>query len=346
MRGNCIGEKGAQAIGDMVRGNITLEQISLDWNLISSSGSIHISKGIEVNVSVVQLDLRNNSIDDEGAIDLAEGLKNNSVLRTIDLRWNQIGDRGATALLEAMQSRDDAIVIQLHGNPISTQLLEKFEHYKDVKEPIVVEESTILNEPHVIPHSDGYVESLLKENAALRAQCIASQALSNDQQRQLDTSALKIVELEQDADRTKFKVEQLNEEICHYKVRISQMTDEQDLFKQSISRERRELLDQVKNITKLRDMDKHTHEAELDSLTSRIKTLEESHDVIEHLLETSRNKHKTDSEMWEGKWREEQQKAFDNLQASKDAKQESLEYKDELEKYEYWMLSLIICICC
>lgn len=51
LRGNCLSTRSAQSLGNMLRGNHTLEMLSLEWNQLGSSGASFIAHG----KSIVQL---------------------------------------------------------------------------------------------------------------------------------------------------------------------------------------------------------------------------------------------------------------------------------------------------
>ena len=45
LRGNCLSTRSAQSLGNMLRGNHTLEMLSLEWNQLGSSGASFIAHG-------------------------------------------------------------------------------------------------------------------------------------------------------------------------------------------------------------------------------------------------------------------------------------------------------------
>lgn len=90
LRGNCIGERGAEALSSMLASNNHLTVISVEWNQLGSRGCAAIARGLEVNISLTALDLRNNGIGDDGAVALSRSLSQNFTLRSLDLRWNEV----------------------------------------------------------------------------------------------------------------------------------------------------------------------------------------------------------------------------------------------------------------
>jgi len=330
LRGNCIAEKGASALAQMLRKNITLEQLSLDWNLLGTAGTVQLAKGLEVNVALIQVDLRNNGISDDGAVALAECLMNNSSVEGLDLRWNQINDRGAEALYNMVDLHDRTITVNMHGNPVSPHLLAKFDKMLLARDESPVTVTTPVAVFHPSHQHDNFIESLQRDNTQLRQQCSQSQTLAADYQRQLDVSALKIIEHEQEADRAKFRYDSVIEELKTCKLRMSQMTDEHTLFQQNMQRERHELVDKMRLAAKQQEQERTSHRADMISLEGKLKMAEDSNKVLEDLLEHTRDKHKTDVEELEKRWREEQQRAYDLNQQYKDAKQEALDLKDDL----------------
>ena len=186
----------------------------------------------------------------------------------------QIGDKGGYALLETLKQQHK-LTIDVHGNPISSTVLSLLDkNFQDIVElDIETPKSAVFHPNH---GHDGFIHSLQADNVSLRNQLVTSQGIISDLQKQIDSSALKIVEYEQELDRKKFSEEQLNEEVNGLKLRMSQLADEQNIFKQNMNRERHEMNDRVKQLMKQMEMDSKSYEADKSSLAAKLHTSEVS----------------------------------------------------------------------
>ena len=98
---NKIGAEGAKAIGEALKVNTSLTEISLGGNNIGDEGGKAIREALKVNTSLTKIVLHDNNIGSEGGKAIGEALKVNTSLNWIDLRSNNIGDEGKQLLLDA-----------------------------------------------------------------------------------------------------------------------------------------------------------------------------------------------------------------------------------------------------
>ena len=177
-----------------------------------------------------------------------------------------------------MKQKSNKFTINIHGNPVSPNVMQLFtvnseENIppKEITIPTPVNPVFHPNHPH-----DGYINAIQHDNTQLRAQCITSQSMISDLQSQINSSAMKIIEFEQEIDRNKFRYAQLTEELLSSKLHCSQLIDEQVLLKHSITNERQEMNDSVKQIQKQMDIMKNTHQSDLESLNNKLRSAEVS----------------------------------------------------------------------
>ncbi len=115
---NSIGEAGALAIAESLKGNTTLTSLNLYNNEIGEAGARAIAESLKGNTTLTTLDLGNNSIGEPGARAIAENLKGNTTLSTLDLGWNSIGETGVQAVAESLKGNATLSTLKLAGNKI------------------------------------------------------------------------------------------------------------------------------------------------------------------------------------------------------------------------------------
>ena len=69
----------------------------------SDEGATALAQAMKGNATLQVLSLYNNKISDKGVTALAQAMKGNTTLRRLYLSDNQIGDEGATALAQTMK---------------------------------------------------------------------------------------------------------------------------------------------------------------------------------------------------------------------------------------------------
>ena len=99
---NQIGDAGAAAIGEALKGNRVLKKLVLNNNKIGDAGAKAIGESLVFNRALTMLTLFSNKIGDAGAAAIAEGLSVNRALKELVLIINNIGDAGATAIGKAL----------------------------------------------------------------------------------------------------------------------------------------------------------------------------------------------------------------------------------------------------
>ena len=98
-----IGDAGAQAIGEALKVNQTLQTLNLWNNQIGAAGAQAIGEALKVNQTLQTLCLSDNEIGYAGAAAIGDALKVNTTLQTLNLRYNQIGAAGAQAIGDALK---------------------------------------------------------------------------------------------------------------------------------------------------------------------------------------------------------------------------------------------------
>jgi hypothetical protein len=270
LRGNCIGVQGAQALADLLRsGAAPIQSLSLEWNQIGSPGTIFIASAIANNNTLTYLDLRNNGVGDEGACELATALINNDSVRVVDLRWNQINDRGALAFEPILRNKvKKQVSVLLGGNLITTTVMTRIEEWMknagEAKRPPKEDRAPA-------PTSDysGLAVEINKEVQLLRIQVAELSQKNADLERQLDTSAVRVTELEHLLMREQFKSTQLDESLRHAKMRIVELQNEKKSLAEGWDREREALGDDFRRRMDEREVEMISLRAELDMWKTR-----------------------------------------------------------------------------
>ena len=119
LKRNPIRATGAQALGVALQGNRTLQSLNLRCNQIDDAGAQALGEALRVNQTLQSLDLGYNQIGDAGAQALGEALQGNRTLQSLNLRCNQIGDAGAQVLGEALRVNQTLQSLDLGYNQIS-----------------------------------------------------------------------------------------------------------------------------------------------------------------------------------------------------------------------------------
>ncbi|KAJ1627881.1 hypothetical protein T492DRAFT_168552 [Pavlovales sp. CCMP2436] len=102
LRGNAMGDFGAQAFAEALTLNRSITKLDLSDNGIDELGAVALAAMLTKCELMKFVDFSWNCIRLDGAAALAEALKTSSVVR-LNLAWNGLGDRGAKALAEALQ---------------------------------------------------------------------------------------------------------------------------------------------------------------------------------------------------------------------------------------------------
>ncbi|GAX76994.1 hypothetical protein CEUSTIGMA_g4441.t1 [Chlamydomonas eustigma] len=145
---NMLGNKAAEAFGEMLPGNRFLTELDLSWNMIKAEGVGQLCLGLEENIALkklniswngletagvkligkmisanrglLHLDLTNTRMGSEAAIMIAEGIINNNVLEELVLNGNTVGDDGARHLMNALKVNSSLQYLGMQGTNMSS----------------------------------------------------------------------------------------------------------------------------------------------------------------------------------------------------------------------------------
>lgn len=281
LRGNCIGPNGADILSALLINQvINVYLLSLEWNQILSEGAIRIADALESNLSLAHLDLRNNNITDDGALSLSKALIGNKTLKVLDLRWNQITDKGMLSFREALLTRQPPLQLFYHGNLISESArvsLDIWSSGNDKSNDVdhVVDESvTVQISTDITLKAQN--EILTKELQELRAKYAVNQSHVHDLTRQLESSAIRLTELEQSKIRNEFTIKGLDETIKQLKESMIIQQDDKRNLTNAWELERNTLLSDMKNVLVSKDSEILHLKGERDSAQDRLMKTEAS----------------------------------------------------------------------
>lgn len=113
---NEFGEKGAQALAQVLSVNTVLTNCDFVWNNIGDPGMAVLAIALEENNSLKQLSVNWNAIGDAGINDLVLSLRQNTGLKKLGLRHNPFTESGVEALLSLSMFKEKA------QTPINTTL--------------------------------------------------------------------------------------------------------------------------------------------------------------------------------------------------------------------------------
>ena len=92
------------------------ESIRLDRNHIRMDGAITLGNGLKLNHTITELTLAYNDIGDQGAAALAQALRQNTTLASLDLEHCGVGHAGSSALGDALVANHALVDLNLAGN--------------------------------------------------------------------------------------------------------------------------------------------------------------------------------------------------------------------------------------
>ncbi|CAD7668418.1 unnamed protein product [Nyctereutes procyonoides] len=129
LKGNNLQAAGAEALGQLLRQNKSIQSLTLEWNNLGSWDDAFATfcGALAGNSALQQLDLRNNQINHKGAEELALALACNTSLQQLDLRWNSIGLLGGRALVNCLPRNRGLWKLELAGNNIPGDILRAVE---------------------------------------------------------------------------------------------------------------------------------------------------------------------------------------------------------------------------
>ncbi len=280
LRGNCLGAEGAEVLGRYLKEeSCEITSLSLEWNQLGSAGASVLANALAANTSVTQLDLRNNNIKDEGVIAITKALQVNQSLRSLDMRWNQITD--GMPFKESLLSRRPPLRLEISGNHLSESssiIIQNWIIGEDIDE-ISVDDSNIYSDPASgaenmtantrntiagssknnmnFPRSQGILDAnitrLTKENGVLRKQTNTVQEEVINLNKQLELSAVRVTELEQNILKEQFAKSQLEDSLKTYTSRVTVQIEERSRLVDSWNVERQSMKDDCQQLLTKRD---------------------------------------------------------------------------------------------
>lgn len=271
LRGNCLGESGAQAIAEFLAAAEELEELSLEWNQVGSAGAKHIARGLEKNVSLTKLDLRNNNIRNDGAIALSEAVKINKALVELDLRWNKIEDGGALAFKSAMLERIPQLDVHFSGNHLSGSTSTQIDNWLSGDFDLVAGESKSSNEINFArsAESQNARDNMMKAEAIqLRKDMTKLQEEVSSLNKQLESSAIKVTETEQQVLKESFRADTVEEQLRSANLRITQFQEEISSLNKEWDKDRQEAAAQTRAAIEEKDKELSKLSAERDGAMS------------------------------------------------------------------------------
>ncbi|XP_046949975.1 leucine-rich repeat-containing protein 45 isoform X2 [Lynx rufus] len=133
LKGNNLRAAGAEALGQLLRQNKSIQSLTLEWNNMGAweDAFATFCRALAGNGALRQLDLRNNQISHKGAEELALALTRNASLQQLDLRWNDIGLLGGRALVNCLPRNKTLWRLELAGNNVPGDILRAVEQAMD-----------------------------------------------------------------------------------------------------------------------------------------------------------------------------------------------------------------------
>lgn len=108
------------ALPRSLRENLTLTDLDLSYNGISSAAAINIFGALEDNYSITKFSLRGNILDDQSANALNDLLRANDVIEEIDLGDNKLGYNCCFALADGLDGNRALQILHLDRNQIGS----------------------------------------------------------------------------------------------------------------------------------------------------------------------------------------------------------------------------------
>ena len=255
LRGNCITEKGVQPLCTLLSHNLDIEYLSLEWNQLGSSGLISLSQAFCNMKKLKSIDLKNNEIGDEGAMSLVDITEECPNIKILDLRWNQISDRGVESFKNLIVSRKGNLTVLFTGNPISVSLSSQIEDWGSFEDKSGGQEIEAADNLKKDMNFDDIDKNMIHEELK------TLESENKSLLRQLDSSAIRVTDLEQMLHREQFKSAKYSEEANLHLQRVSELNDEirrqSDKWEDEIMKESNShkmivsgLEEEIKNLTK------------------------------------------------------------------------------------------------
>jgi len=285
LRGNCIGAQGAMALAGMLEVNTAIVSLSLEWNQIGSAGATALAAALAKNRSITHLDLRNNGLGDDGASALANALRLNQTLTTMDLRWNVIGDKGALPFEEVVGRNEPPLTVQFAGNLMSSGIMGRLQGIEERRDELKEMKAYNPLEEADVHAARAKSVILTKDVSDMQQHLEVAKSQREELQRQLNSSALQVTELEQQVLREQFKARQCSDDLAVAKNRISELGDEQRVLTTSWEAERQEITEEVKRIVREKEVELRAMCTSRDGLQDRCRNAEDETKKITAAME-------------------------------------------------------------
>eukprot|EP01012_Entosiphon_sulcatum_P051269 TRINITY_DN7040_c0_g1_i4.p1 TRINITY_DN7040_c0_g1~~TRINITY_DN7040_c0_g1_i4.p1 ORF type:complete len:403 (+),score=57.37 TRINITY_DN7040_c0_g1_i4:519-1727(+) len=116
LKGNRIGDAGAQYLANALHTNTTIKVLELQSNGIGPIGTAILCNALYQNTTVHALNFNDNGTGDEGAEAIAALLMNNTAVTTVGISGNLIEKPGAAALARALACNNTLTGLDLGAN--------------------------------------------------------------------------------------------------------------------------------------------------------------------------------------------------------------------------------------
>jgi len=122
---NCnITSESAGSIAAVLTHNTQLQELNLDGNLLTYSGTIKILKGLENTSTLIKLSIQDNHCSAGAAVCIAEVISRNTGLQELNLQGNDLQTEGAIKIAEALKTLSKLIKLNINDNAISDWAVE------------------------------------------------------------------------------------------------------------------------------------------------------------------------------------------------------------------------------
>ncbi|EDL02908.1 mCG19980, partial [Mus musculus] len=114
---NEFSDIGGEHLGQM----LGLQSLNLSWNHFNIRGAVALCNGLRSNVTLKKLDVSMNGFGNEGALALGDALRLNSCLVYVDVSRNGITNEGASKISKGLENNECLQVLKLFLNPLSLE---------------------------------------------------------------------------------------------------------------------------------------------------------------------------------------------------------------------------------
>ncbi|EDL81611.1 rCG20920 [Rattus norvegicus] len=107
--------------GEYLGQMLGLQSLNLSWNHFNVRGAVALCNGLRTNVTLKKLDVSMNGFGNDGALALGDTLKLNSCLVYVDVSRNGITNEGASRISKGLENNECLQVLKLFLNPVSLE---------------------------------------------------------------------------------------------------------------------------------------------------------------------------------------------------------------------------------